>query len=64
MGFVIGATISEIKEQYQAVYEDYIAKNKGKYLAENFPAKNGVISVGIHKPDFGEKLNITGEKYE
>ena len=49
-------TIYYIKEQLRPRYESYIEKHRGKYLAENFPAKDGVISVGIHKPDFRDEL--------
>lgn len=49
-----------LKEQYRERYEAYIAENQGKFLAENFPAKGGVISVGIHKPDFKESLKKYG----
>jgi len=44
------------KDQLQPKYESYIEGNRGKYLVENFPAKDGVISVGIHKPDFRDEL--------
>lgn len=46
-----------LKERYREKYQAYIAENQGKYLAENFPAKGGVISVGIHKPDFKKSLD-------
>lgn len=45
-----------LKEQYRSEYETYIRQNQGKYLVENFPARDGVISVGIHKPDFHKKI--------
>jgi len=45
-----------LNQAYRERYETYIAENQGKYLAENFPANGGVISVGIHKPDFREQL--------
>lgn len=53
------------KEQYRLEYEAYIQKYQGKQLVENFPAKNGVISVGIHKPDFIHELERkVGKRYE
>ena len=45
-----------LKEKYREKYEQYIEENQGKYMVENFPARDGVISVGIHKPDFSEKI--------
>lgn len=45
-----------LKEQYKKSYEKYIRENNGKYLVENFTVRDGIISVGIHKPDFREKL--------
>ena len=45
-----------LKEQYKESYENYIRENNGKYLVENFTVRDGIISVGIHKPDFREKL--------
>lgn len=45
-----------LNEKYREKYEIYIKENQGKYIVENFPAKGGVISVGIHKPDFREKI--------
>ena len=55
-----------LKKQYEAVYKSYIKEHQGKYLVENFPAKDGVISVGIHKPDFKKKVDeiLTGGRYE
>lgn len=59
-------TIYYLKNQYEERYETYIKKHKGKFLVENFPAKDGMISVGIHKPDFREKIqkSVTGGKHE
>lgn len=59
-------TIYYLKDQYRKQYENYIEKYKGKFLTENFPAKAGVISVGIHKPDFRKKLreHMKGRGYE
>lgn len=59
-------TIYYLKNQYKERYETYIKKHKGKFLVENFPAKDGMISVGIHKPDFREKIqkSVTGGKHE
>ena len=57
-----------LKEKYQERYEQYIEENQGKYLVENFPARDGVIFVGIHKPDFDEKIlqysSRRGKNYE
>ncbi len=50
-----------LRPEYEQAYETYIQANQGKHLAENFPAKEGVISVGIHKPDFRKVL---GEEKE
>ncbi|MBO5292999.1 MAG: 4Fe-4S cluster-binding domain-containing protein [Lachnospiraceae bacterium] len=49
-----------LKKHYQAEYEAYIAEHQGKYPVENFPAKGGVISAGIHKPDFGMQFQSRG----
>lgn len=49
-----------LKKEYQAVYEAYIKEHQGRYLVENFPAKGGFISVGIHKPDFREQIENIG----
>jgi len=45
-----------LRKEYEPVYEAYIKEHAGKYLVENFPAKGGFISVGIHKPDFREQI--------
>ena len=59
-------TIYYLKKQYEESYKKYIAENQGKYLVENFPANGGVISVGIHKPDFKQRMDeiLLGGKNE
>ncbi|MCM1261543.1 MAG: radical SAM protein [Butyrivibrio sp.] len=59
-------TIYYLKDQYKEKYESYINKHSGKFLVENFPAKDGTISVGIHKPDFREKIqeSMEGGRHE
>lgn len=59
-------TIYYLKDQYKEKYESYIGKHNGKFLVENFPAKDGMISVGIHKPDFREKIqeSMEGGRHE
>ena len=59
-------TIYYLKDQYRERYESYIGEYEGKFPAENFPAKDGMISVGIHKPDFRKKIQgrVEGGRHE
>ena len=43
-------TIYILNENYRAVYEDYLSTTENQI--QNFTAKDGIISVGIHRPDF------------
>lgn len=43
-------TIYILNENYRVVYEDYLSTTENQI--QNFTAKDGIISVGIHRPDF------------
>jgi anaerobic ribonucleoside-triphosphate reductase activating protein len=43
--------------QYKERYEEYINDAMGKMRVQNFTVNGGIISVGIHKPDFNQELD-------
>ena len=43
-----------LKSAYQKKYNDYISTTKNKI--QNFTATDGIISVGIHKPNFNNDV--------
>lgn len=44
-------------------YEEYLRQEIGSYAVQNFPAVDGTISVGIHRPDYlGELERRLAEK--
>ena len=45
-------------EKIRMQYEEYQKIHKGQHMVENFTVKDGVISVGIHKRDFKETLEM------
>ena len=45
-------------DYWKEFYGEYIRQNNGRNLAQNFTVSDGVVSVGIHKPDFNNELNL------
>ena len=43
-------TIYILNEKYRTVYENYLSATENQI--QNFTAQDGIISVGIHRPDF------------
>ena len=48
-------TVHVLNKEYEQLYRDYMSYNPNRI--QNFTLKDGVISVGIHKPDFEERLD-------
>lgn len=44
-----------LKKEYVQLYQDYMINNPNRI--QNFTLKDGVVSVGIHKPDFSESFD-------
>lgn len=49
-----------LDSKYEKKYGDYLSKTKNRI--QNFMTSDGVVSVGIHKPNFINKLNDTVSK--
>jgi len=49
-----------LKEEYRTAYEDYLASMHNQI--QNFTATDGVVSVGIHRPDFAESFTSLMKK--
>ncbi len=48
--------INILNQEFKEKYQKYMVENEGRHLVENFKVRDGVVSVGIHKKDFAEKL--------
>ena len=44
-----------LNERLKPVYDRYIAKTTNEI--QNFTTSDGVVSVGIHRPDYNKRLN-------
>ena len=49
-----------LDETVKSIYEKYI--NETKNQIQNFTSKDGIISVGIHKPNYQQELDIAVKK--
>lgn len=52
----INQNIIILKSNYSEIYNSYIEENQG--LIQNFYTPTGVISVGIHRPDYEQELDM------
>lgn len=50
-------TIHILKDEFRKKYEDYLSSTHNQI--QNFTTKDGIISVGIHKPDFAKVFSQT-----
>lgn len=46
--------IHVLKREYETLYEEYL--RTGENRIQNFSTRDGIVSVGIHLPDYGERL--------
>lgn len=49
-------TIHYLQPDVQHTYEEYIKEAYGKHRVQNFPSKDGIISVGIHSVGFQDNI--------
>lgn len=49
-----------LNEEYRTAYEDYLASMHNQI--QNFTTTDGVVSVGIHRPDFAESFTSLMKK--
>ena len=49
-----------LQAHLQEKYEVYLAQQKNQI--QNFPVRNGIVSVGIHNPGFAVELRAEAEK--